>query len=65
MAIDMQNKDYVVCPCRKVTTGEVEDIIKKENITKLKDLCEIANVGNKCGGCREDLDSILTAVNEK
>ena len=44
------------------TRGEVEDIIREKKITNLKDLCEIAKVGDKCGGCREDLQMILDDV---
>ena len=59
MAIDKKSRDYEICPCRHVTRGQVEDIIKEQNITDLKTLCEVANVGNKCGGCREMLDQML------
>lgn len=59
MAIDKKSRDYEICPCRHVTRGQVEDIIKEQKITDLKTLCEVANVGNKCGGCREMLDQML------
>ena len=53
--MDKTAREYVVCPCRKVTRGEVEDIVREKHIDNLKDLCEAANAGNKCGGCREML----------
>lgn len=62
MAIDKKARDYVVCPCRKVTRGEVEDIVRETRISDLKTLCEVANVGNKCGGCREMLEQIMNEV---
>ncbi len=62
MAIDKRARDYNVCPCRNVTRGQIEDFIKETHISDLKTLCQAANVGNKCGGCREMLEQILTQV---
>lgn len=61
--MDKKSRDYEVCLCYHVTRGEIEDIIKEQNIKDLKTLCEVAKVGDKCGGCREDLDMILSEVN--
>ena len=60
--MDKKSRDYEVCLCYRTTRGEVEDIIREKNITNLKDLCEIAKVGDKCGGCRKDLQMILDEV---
>ena len=62
MAIDKKSRDYEVCPCRHVTRGQVEDIVRETGINNLKELCEAANVGNKCGGCREMLEQIMSDV---
>ena len=62
MAIDKKSRDYEVCPCRHVTRGQVEDIVRETRISDLKTLCETANVGNKCGGCREMLMQITDEV---
>jgi len=62
MAIDKTARDYEVCPCRHVTRGQVEDIVRETRISDLKTLCEVANVGNKCGGCREMLEQIMNQV---
>ncbi len=50
----------MICVCRNVTLGEVEDIIRTQHITDLAELCKIANVGNKCGACREMLQELIT-----
>lgn len=63
--MDKSSRDFEVCLCKHITRGEVEDLIKAENITTLKELCEKGNVGNVCGGCREDLDMILTETLNK
>lgn len=62
MAIDKKSREYEVCACRKVTRGQIEDIVREQHIDNLKELCEKANVGNKCGGCREDLEQIMNEV---
>lgn len=62
MAIDKKSREYEVCPCRHVTRGQVEDIIREQGIRDLKVLCEVANVGNKCGGCREMLMQIMDEI---
>ena len=51
--------DYEVCLCRHIKTKDVLNIIKDKHISCLRDLCEIAGVGDKCGGCREELAALL------
>lgn len=63
--MDRNSRDYQVCLCRRVTRGEIEDIIRKEGITDLVTLCKVSNTGNVCGGCREDLEMILNHVPDK
>lgn len=53
--------EYSICLCKKIKTQDIINIIQKNTITSLKELCEVAHVGDKCGGCREDLDAILSA----
>ena len=60
--MDKKSREYEVCPCRHVTRGQVEDIIREQKIKDLRELCEAANVGNKCGGCREELMFILDEI---
>ena len=40
--MDKTAREYVVCPCRKVTRGEIEDIVREKHIDYLKDLCDAA-----------------------
>ena len=60
---DKTSREYVICPCRGVTRGEVEDAIRKNRITDLKVLCQTTNAGTKCGGCREDLEKLQKQAN--
>ncbi|MGN0659944.1 MAG: (2Fe-2S)-binding protein [Emergencia sp.] len=60
--MDKSSREYEVCLCYHTTRGEVEDIIRETGVDNLKDLCAAAGIGNKCGGCREDLQMILDEV---
>ena len=51
MALEGKNADYLICVCKKKTLGEVRDLIRAHHIT--------ADIGNKCGACREMLDELL------
>ncbi len=64
MYLDGKTRDYKICVCKNKTLGEVEDIIREQHVTDLKTLCEVADIGNKCGACREMLDELLEKVNE-
>ena len=63
--MDKTSPDYVVCLCRKTTRKQIEDVIRQTGVKTLKELCVAANVGDKCGGCREDLEMILSEYQEK
>lgn len=56
------SRDYEVCLCYHTKRGEVEDYIRREKPASLKALCEGMGIGNKCGGCREDLQMILDEI---
>lgn len=62
--MDKSSRDYEVCLCCHITRGEIEDIIRETGITDLNSLCKAAKAGHKCGGCREDLESIIKEVTE-
>lgn len=59
---DKTSRDYVICLCRGITRGTVEDAIRENKITDLKVLCETTNAGTKCGGCREDLENLINEI---
>ena len=56
MYLDGKTRDYKICVCK--------NIIREQHVTDLKTLCEVADIGNKCGACREMLDELLEKVNE-
>ncbi len=63
--MDKTSPEYVVCLCRGMTRRQVEEAIEQTGVTTLKELCSTVKVVDKCGGCREDLEAILTEHLEK
>ncbi|MBQ7702738.1 MAG: (2Fe-2S)-binding protein [Firmicutes bacterium] len=56
-------EDFKVCLCKQKTKKEIMDLIRENQITDLKTLQEMGDVGNKCGACGEDLQQLLDMVN--
>lgn len=52
------NKDKVICPCKKVTKGDILDAMKKGAIT-YKDVKKATGAGSKCGHCKEDVKGFI------
>ena len=44
--MDKNSREYEVCVCRHVTRGTIEDYIRENNVTDLKELCKALNMGN-------------------
>ena len=62
MDIKNENGDFKICLCKNKTKDEVINIIKENDIHDLKTLRNIADCGNVCGGCAEDLESLIKIV---
>lgn len=60
--MDKNSREYEVCVCRHVTRGTIEDYIRENNVTDLKELCKALNMGNVCGACREMIMEIATSI---
>lgn len=60
--MDKKSRDYEICLCRHTKRGDVEDFIKKNRITDLAVLCKSMSTGDKCGGCREELQEVIDQV---
>ena len=60
--MDKNSREYEVCVCRHVTRGTIEDYIRENNVTDLKELCKALNMGNVCGACREMSMEIAASI---
>ena len=61
--MNIDNPEYEICLCRRLKVADVERIIKETGARTLKELCEKGRVGDKCGGCREELEQLLQNKN--
>lgn len=41
----------VVCICKNVTCGQIQDCIKTENVTDIDSLCQKLPIAQVCGKC--------------
>ena len=60
--MDKNSREYEVCVCRHVTRGTIEDYIRENNVTDMKELCKALNMGNVCGACREMIMEIAASI---
>jgi NifU-like protein len=52
----------IVCTCFSVTDREIETAIRDNNLTTVEEITNFTKAGGGCGGCLEDLQSILDRV---
>ena len=57
--MNIDRPEYEICLCRRLKVSDVEKIIEETGASTLKELCELGHVGDKCGGCREELQMLL------
>ena len=59
----MEKEGAVVCTCFNVTDKEIERAIKENNLKTVDDVTNFTKAGGGCGGCREQIQQILDAIN--
>ncbi len=52
----------VVCTCFGVTDSEIERIVRDNNLSSVEDVTNYCKAGGGCGGCREEIAKIISAV---
>lgn len=52
------NPDKVICPCKKVTKGEILKQIEKGR-TSYKEIKEKTGAGSKCGKCKKNIKKFI------
>lgn len=52
------NPNKVICPCKKVTKGDLLKAIDKGH-TSYKAIKEKTGAGSKCGKCKDDIKKFL------
>ena len=59
---DPEGLDRVVCYCFSVTERKIRDVIKANNLTAVDDVTHYSKAGGGCGGCRDEIETILKDV---
>jgi NifU-like protein len=52
----------IVCTCFGVTEQEIEHAIRENNLTSVEEVTHFTKAGGGCGGCVEEIQSIITRV---
>lgn len=59
------DRNETICNCMGVTRGEIIDAIKEKGLTTVEQVSEATEAGTGCGGCLDEIQTILDKVNKK
>jgi len=55
--------DDMVCNCNQISRAEIIQAIKEKGLKTVEEVGEATTAGTVCGGCQEEIQEILDAVN--
>lgn len=55
--------EEIICHCNEITRGEIIKAIKADGLKTVEEVGEATSAGTICGGCQDDIQSILDEVN--
>ena len=58
------NRDKVICPCYRVTKGDVADAVEKGAST-YKEVKQMTKAGKGCGKCKKDVKKLIRKLTEE
>jgi NAD(P)H-nitrite reductase large subunit len=58
-------EDEIICTCNEITKGTIVNAIREKNLTTVEQVQEETTAGTVCGGCIDDIQSILDEINAK
>jgi len=53
--------DHLVCSCQVVSSGEIRAAIAEHSLTTVEAVSERTGAATGCGGCRPDVEALLSA----
>ncbi|HPN33936.1 MAG TPA: (2Fe-2S)-binding protein [bacterium] len=59
----MMTKDDLVCNCNEISRAEIIKAIKEKGLKTVEEVGEATTAGTVCGGCQEEIQEILDALN--
>jgi bacterioferritin-associated ferredoxin len=60
-----EEKGQIVCTCYGVTDREIEQAVRKNNLTTVDQVVEHCNAGGACGRCKRDIEAIIRRVHNE
>lgn len=57
--------DEIICTCNEITRGTIVNAIREKNLTTVEQVQKETTAGTVCGGCIDDIRSILDEINAK
>ncbi len=59
----MMANDDIICNCNEISRAEIIKAIKEKGLKTVEEVGEATTAGTVCGGCQEEIQEILDAVN--
>jgi len=56
-------KDDLVCNCNEISRAEIIKAIKEKGLKTVEEVGAATTAGTGCGGCQEEIEEILDALN--
>ncbi len=55
--------DDIICNCNEISRAEIIKAIKEKGLKTVEEVGEATTAGTGCGGCQEEIQEILDALN--
>lgn len=55
--------DDIICNCNEISRAEIIKAIKEKGLKTVEEVGEATIAGTGCGGCQEEIQEILDALN--
>ena len=59
------DEDTEICHCNGIMKSEIEKAIREKNLKTFEEVGEATIAGTVCGGCQEDIETILKGINNQ
>ncbi|MBN2037399.1 MAG: Fe-S cluster assembly protein NifU [Chitinispirillaceae bacterium] len=63
MSMPAAKEGRIVCTCFGVTEEEIENAVRENKLTTLKEVTNFTKAGGGCGGCHEEIKKIISRAN--
>jgi len=57
--------DIIICNCNEIYKSEIVKAIKEQGLKTVDEVGEVTTAGTVCGGCQDDIQTILDEINQQ